>query len=223
MKRKTLTLTLSILACLALIGVGFASWIISADAIKEAEGNIIVDTVADKTYVVSGSWLDDKSSITFGAPATMNAHNPWLTNDSEGKTENLTVTYQLTVKYGDNTPATGIKDKITALVVAPENASYTAAVNGGLIIAPKNATVEETAEGSGIYNITVTYKWGKHFADSADATEGVNPYTYYNTKTATDKLSGTETTYMQDAKTSLETLSKIEASVKFTLNITVVK
>lgn len=223
MKRKTLTLTLSILACLALIGVGFASWIISADAIKEAEGNIIVDTVADKTYVVSGSWLDDKSSIIFGAPATMNAHNPWLTNDSEGKTENLTVTYQLTVKYGDNTPATGIKDKITALVVAPENASYTAAVNGGLIIAPKNATVEETAEGSGIYNITVTYKWGKHFADSADATESVNPYTYYNTKTATDKLSGTETTYMQDAKTSLETLSKIEASVKFTLNITVVK
>lgn len=223
MKRKTLTLTLSILACLALIGVGFASWIISADAIKEAEGNIIVDTVADKTYVVSGSWLDDKSSITFGAPATMNAHNPWLTNDSEGKTENLTVTYQLTVKYGDNTPATGIKDKITALVVAPENASYTAAVNGGLIIALKNATVEETAEGSGIYNITVTYKWGKHFADSADATEGVNPYTYYNAKTATDKLSGTETTYMQDAKTSLETLSKIEASVKFTLNITVVK
>lgn len=223
MKRKTLTLTLSILACLALIGVGFASWIISAVAIKEAEGNIIVDTVADKTYVVSGSWLDDKSSITFGAPATMKAEKHWLTNDSEGKTENLTVTYQLTVKYGDNTPATGIKDKITALVDAPENASYTAAVNGGLIIAPKNATVEETAEGSGIYNITVTYKWGKHFADSADATEGVNPYTYYNTKTATDKLSGTETTYMQDAKTSLETLSKIEASVKFTLNITVVK
>lgn len=223
MKRKTLTLTLSILACLALIGVGFASWIISAEAKKEAAGNIIVDTVADKTYVVSGSWLDDKSSITFGAPATMNAHNPWLTNDSEGKTENLTVTYQLTVKYGDNTPATGIKDKITALVVAPENASYTAAVNGELIIAPTNATVEETVEGSGIYNITVTYKWGKHFADSAAATEGVNPYTYYNGKEATGKLNGSETTYMQDAKTSLDTLSKIEETVKFTLNITVAK
>ena len=70
MKRKTLTLTLSILACLALIGVGFASWIIFANAVDKAEGNIIVDTVADKTYVVSGSWLDGKSSITFGAPAT---------------------------------------------------------------------------------------------------------------------------------------------------------
>lgn len=223
MKRKTLTLTLSILACLALIGVGFASWIISAEAKKEATGNIIVDTVADKTYVVSGEWLENKSSIIFGAPATMNESNPWLTNDSEGKTENLTVTYQLTVKYGDSKPATGIKDKITALVVAPASSNYTAAVNGGLIIAPKNATVEETAEGSGIYNITVTYKWGKHFADSADATEGVNPYTYYNGKEATGKLNGSETTYMQDAKTSLETLSKIGESVQFTLNITVAK
>lgn len=223
MKRKTLTLTLSILACLALIGVGFASWIISAEAKKEATGNIIVDTVADKTYVVSGEWLGNKSSIIFGAPATMNESNPWLTNDSEGKTENLTVTYQLTVKYGDDKPATGIKDKITALVVAPASSNYTAAVNGELIIAPENATVKETAEGSGIYNITVTYKWGKHFADSAEATEGVNPYTYYNGKEATGKLNGSETTYMQDAKTSLETLSKIEESVQFTLNITVAK
>ena len=57
MKRKTLTLTLSILACLALIGVGFASWIISADATKNEKGNIIVDTVKDKSYVISAaSW-----------------------------------------------------------------------------------------------------------------------------------------------------------------------
>lgn len=216
MKRKTLTLTLSILACLALIGVGFASWIISAEAKKEATGNIIVDTVADKTYVVSGEWLENKSSIIFGAPATMNASDPWLTNDSKGKTENLTVTYQLTVKYGDNTPATGIKEKITTLVTAPESEKYTAAVNGKLIIAPTNATVVEAPEGNGKYNITVTYQWGEHFGK-------VNPYTYYNLKNATDKLNGSETTYMQDAKTSLETLSEIEESVQFTLNITVVK
>lgn len=216
MKRKTLTLTLSILACLALIGVGFASWIISANTSTKAEGSFIVDTVADKTYVVSGEWLENKSSIIFGAPDTMNAENPWLTNNSEGKTENLTVTYQLTVTYGDGKKATGIANKITALVTAPENANYTAAVNGKLIIAPTNATVVEAPEGNGKYNITVTYQWGEHFGN-------VNPYTYYNATTATDKLSGTETTYMQDAKTSLDTLSKIEETVKFTLNITVIK
>lgn len=216
MKRKTLTLTLSILACLALIGVGFASWIISANTSTTAQGSFIVDTVNDKSYKVEGAWLNSQSKITFGAPATMNAVDPWLTNDSKGKTENLKVTYQLTVTYGDETPATGIANKITALVTAPENANYTAAVNGKLIIAPTNATVVEVPEGNGKYNITVTYQWGEHFGN-------VNPYTYYNAKTATDKLSGTETTYMQDAKTSLETLSKIEASVVFTLNINVAK
>lgn len=221
MKRKTLTLTLSILACLALIGVGFASWIISADTSTTAQGSFIVDTVSDKSYTVTGDWKDKKSEIIFSAP-TGETTSGWLTNDS-AKKENLTVTYQLTVKYGDNTPATGIKDKIITTVSAPADPNYTAAVNGGLISAPTSATVEETAEGSGIYNITVTYKWGKHFADSAEASEGVNPYTYYNGKEATGKLNGSETTYMQDAKTSLETLSKIEASVKFTLSITVKK
>lgn len=217
MKRKTLTLTLSILACLALIGVGFASWVISAEvSATPAEGSFIVDTVNDKSYKVEGAWLDSQSKITFGAPATMNASNPWLTNDSEGKTENLTVTYQLTVTYGNGTKATGIANKITAVVTAPADKNYTAAVNGKLIIAPTNATVVEAPEGNGKYNITVTYQWGEHFGN-------VNPYTYYNAKTATDKLSGTETTYMQDAKTSLDTLSKIEESVKFTLNITVAK
>lgn len=217
MKRKTLTLTLSILACLALIGVGFASWIISAEvSATPAEGSFIVDTVTDRSYKVEGAWLNNQSKITFGAPDTMNAENPWLTNDSEGKTENLTVTYQLTVTYGDGTKATGIANKITAVVTAPKNENYTAAVNGKLIIAPTNATVEEASEGNGKYNITVTYQWGEHF-------DKVNPYTYYNLKNATDKLNGSETTYMQDAKTSLDTLSKIEASVVFTLNITVAK
>lgn len=218
MKRKTLTLTLSILACLALIGVGFASWIISAEvSATPAEGSFIVDTVTDRSYNVEGAWLSNQSNITFGAPTTMNnVENAWLTNNSEDKKENLTVTYQLTVKYGDNTPATGIKDKIITTVSAPADTNYTAAVDGGLIIAPTNATVVEAPEGNGKYNITVTYQWGEHFGN-------VNPYTYYNAKTATDKLSGTETTYMQDAKTSLDTLSKIEETVKFTLNITVLK
>lgn len=145
-----------------------------------------------------------------------NTSDTWLTNDSKDKKENLTVTYQLTVTYGNGSKATGIANKITAVVTAPESASYTAAVNGKLIIAPTNATVEETGEGTGVYNITVTYQWGEHFGK-------VNPYTYYNAKTATDTLTDSTTTYMQDAKTSLDTLSKIEETVKFTLNITVVK
>lgn len=218
MKRKTLTLTLSILACLALIGVGFASWIISANTSTKAEGSFIVDTVSDKSYTVTGDWKDKKSEIIFSAP-TGDTTNGWLTNDS-AKKENLTVTYQITVKYGDGTKATGIANKITALVTAPKNANYTAAVNGKLIIAPTNATVEETGEGTGVYNITVTYQWGEHFANA----EGINqnPYVYYNAKQPSDVLIE-GTTYLEDAKSSLKTLAAIESGVKFTLTINIVK
>lgn len=227
MKRKTLTLTLSILACLALIGVGFASWIISADAINEAKGNIIVDTVTDKSYVISAaSWKGGNSKISFGAPkkAEMTEPNAWLTNNSAGEAENLTVTYQLTVTYADGEAATGLVDskKIAATFGAPNDPNYKKAISDGLIIAPESTIITETS--AGVYEITVTYKWGKHFANSATA-EGVNPYTYYNGngRKATDKIGGTSTTYMQDAKTSLETLQAIGANVKFTLTINITK
>lgn len=226
MKRKTLTLTLSILACLALIGVGFASWIISADATKNEKGNIIVDTVTDKSYVISAaSWKDGNSKISFGAPKEMNITGAWLTNDSTDKTENLTVTYQLTVTYADTTPATGLvnSNKIAATFGAPNDQNYSKAISDGLIIAPKSTTIKELP--GGVYEITVTYKWGKHFANSADAEEGVNPYTYYNgnERKANDKIGETSTTYMEDAKTSLKTLENIGANVEFTLTIEIKK
>lgn len=226
MKRKTLTLTLSILACLALIGVGFASWIISADATKNEKGNIIVDTVTDKSYVISAaSWKDGNSKISFGAPKEMNITGAWLTNDSTDKTENLTVTYQLTVTYADTTPATGLvnSNKIVATFGAPNDQNYSKAISDGLIIAPKSTTIKELP--GGVYEITVTYKWGKHFANSADAEEGVNPYTYYNgnERKANDKIGETSTTYMEDAKTSLKTLENIGANVEFTLTIEIKK
>lgn len=226
MKRKTLTLTLSILACLALIGVGFASWIISADATKNEKGNIIVDTVKDKSYVISAaSWKDGNSKISFGAPKEMNLTGAWLTNDSTDKTENLTVTYQLTVTYADTTPATGLVNskKIVATFGAPNDTNYKKAISDGLIIAPESTIITETS--AGVYEITVTYKWGKHFANSAEATEGVNPYTYYNGngRQANDIIGETSTTYMQDAKTSLKTLEDIGANVEFTLTIEIKK
>lgn len=226
MKRKTLTLTLSILACLALIGVGFASWIISANTSTNAKGNIIVDTVTDKSYVISAaSWKDGNSKISFGAPKEMNVTGAWLTNNSTDKTENLTVTYQLTVTYADTTPATGLVDsnKIVATFGAPNDPKYNKAISDELIIAPESTIITETS--AGVYEITVTYKWGKHFANSANATEGVNPYTYYNGngRQANDIIGETSTTYMQDAKTSLKTLEDIGANVEFTLTIEIKK
>lgn len=220
MKRKTLTLTLSILACLALIGVGFASWIISANTSDSSgAGSFIVDEVKDRTYTISGQkWVNEKSEIIFSAP-TGETTNGWLTNDSTKK-ENLSVTYQITVQYGDGTAATGLASedskKLTAVVTAPGDSNYQKAISDGLIVAPTNAEVKET-ETAGVYEITVTYQWGSHF-------DSKNPYAYYNAQIDPNaKIESTEITYLEDAKSSLKTLEAIDSSVKFTLTINIAK
>lgn len=113
--------------------------------------------------------------------------------------------------------------KIVATFGAPNDQNYSKAISDELIIAPENTIITETS--AGVYEITVTYKWGKHFANSADAEEGVNPYTYYNgnERKATDKIGETSTTYMEDAKTSLKTLENIGENVEFTLTIEIKK
>ena len=68
MKRKTLTLVLCLLTVMSLVGVGFASWVINANASEDVSGNIVVDTVSDERYNISvvnlttGDYLDECSS-----------------------------------------------------------------------------------------------------------------------------------------------------------------
>lgn len=213
MKRKTLTLTLSILACLALIGVGFASWIISADTSANAEGSFIVDTVTDNRLVATGRWItitkdsgenevvtsdDNSKKVSFGAPAKMENTKAWLTNDKNGTVEKLTVVYELTVKTkGDSTAVTDLTStEITGSLSC-------AATYEGYIVLP-TAVVSEV--GAGVYRLTLEFKWGSKFGD-------VNPYEYYNGKTYTDELA-------QTALTDLREINKLN-SQEFTLTINV--
>lgn len=214
MKRKTLTLTLSILACLALIGVGFASWIISADTSATDGGSFIVDTVTDNRLVATGRWItitkdsgenevvtsdDNSKKVSFGAPAKMENTKAWLTNDKNGTVEKLTVVYELTVKTkGDSTAVTGLTStEITGSLSC-------AATYEGYIVLP-TAVVSEVV-GAGVYRLTLEFKWGSKFGD-------VNPYEYYNGKTYTDELA-------QTALTDLREINKLN-SQEFTLTINV--
>lgn len=75
MKRKTLTIAISIFALIAIVSVGFASWVISRPTQdKDATGNITVEKVDDKA--ASGTKIDsivltdsNKKSLHFGKPA----------------------------------------------------------------------------------------------------------------------------------------------------------
>lgn len=214
MKRKTLTLTLSILACLALIGVGFASWIISADTSTTAQGSFIVDTVTDNRLEATGRWItitkdsgenevvttdDNSAKVSFGAPATMDKPDAWLTNDKKGTTEKLTVVYELTVKTKGGEFVSNLSgDEITGTVSCNDE-TY----DPKYVALP---TLTVTNKGNGIYYLQLDFDWGTDFG-------GKNPYVYYNEKDYSDALAG-------EAFNKLDAIKALN-NITFTFNISV--
>lgn len=214
MKRKTLTLTLSILACLALIGVGFASWIISANTSTTAQGSFIVDTVTDNRLEATGRWItitkdsgenevvtsdDNSAKVSFGAPATMDKTNAWLTNDKKGTTEKLTVVYELTVKTKGGEFVSNLSgDEITGTVSCSDE-TY----DPKYVALP---TLTVTNKGNGIYYLQLDFDWGTDFG-------GNNPYVYYNEKVYSDALA-------EEAFNKLDAIKALN-NITFTFNISV--
>lgn len=200
MKRKTLTLTLSILACLALIGVGFASWIISAGKSATATGNIVVDDVSDKRISLTYEWVDGKSSIIYGWDENyVTKEKDWLKNDTVDKKADLDLTLKVTVKDGNNNLYD--PESISATITA--DAAYTTAKGKGVV--GELPTLTAVKESAGVYNIVIKFTWGEHFG-------GNNPLAFYNDGTKNAETHG------EDAK---EYLGYVEAlkDCKFTVTI----
>lgn len=119
MKRKTITIAISCLMVIALVSVGFASWIISAPKTTVVEGSITTENVVDTRIGLEYSWgkmvevgdegdktlqfqadLEDTetpSNVVHFGKSTTEFSEPWLTNSSE-KNENLKLYLQLKLK-----------------------------------------------------------------------------------------------------------------------------
>lgn len=188
MKRKTMTLVLCLLAALALVSVGFASWVISAEASDEKEGNITVDTVEDKRLKIVLEWQNG-STIKYGAPTEEELQDtgitsPWLTNDSQDKSV-LTVSLKVTLSYKDNnsTYAKGGATVTASIVEATDSTKYATALQDGYVGEMPVAQCEEQTDGTWL--IKFTFKWGNKFNNQ-------NPYIYYNAKGKTADSYGDE-------------------------------
>lgn len=97
MKKRKLTLLISIFAVLAMISVGFAAWVITNNAEASDEGNVRVDVVEDKRLGITAAIKDDEEVI-FGAKQKDAAvEYNWLKNEDTGLNENLTIYVVLTV------------------------------------------------------------------------------------------------------------------------------
>lgn len=215
MKRKTMTLVLCLLAALALVSVGFASWVISVDAEGKGEGNIVVDTVEDKRVTIEVT-LNHKDFV-FGGPTSeqmKGINNPWLTNNSE-QAEVLKVTATVKVCKKGTTEAVKLSsNKVDFEVIDNESKGYASATGStkNYIVAPVVASTLTETEATGVYTVTIEFKWGTAFK-LADGSEGVNPYIYYNSLEATDENA-------EQAVNTLKDLNTLLTGVTYKLTIT---
>ncbi|MBP3504501.1 MAG: hypothetical protein J6K18_05185 [Bacilli bacterium] len=236
MKRKSLTMILCLLTCLSLVGVGFASWVISSGDKETVSGNVVVDTVSDERIVLTVTEPGVKD-IKFVGPSSTTTADGWLTTDN--KAANLEVTYACTVskKTGSFTSTSEIATPLATLV-EPTESTYTTAKTKGCFelstdVGVTAATLDKFYQGIKIstptledgkikFNVTVQYKWGSEFG-------GINPFDYYNElKTgvnptfvrdvnatcgeAVDTISAEDATWGDHAYYYLDLLSKLDSN-----------
>lgn len=225
MKRKSLSLTLCLLTCLALIGVGFAAWVVSAGDTKEVTGNITVDTVEDHRYqinVVGDTNLNSVGTIIFGRPASVD-NTGWLANNGgTDKVENLSVSFKVTVSKKSDSTNTALEvnganqPTLTAGTISmSDTAKWNAVKNAstadgtGLIKDGTVSITKSTDDGDvNVYVVTVSFKWGDAFG-----TDSTNPYTYYNA------ITNPSDAVMQNAVDNLKLISDL-SSVTFSFTLT---
>ena len=191
----------SILTCLVVAAVGFASWLIVKPAAPVTEsGSFTVNEV--ETVNVQLSVTPVKSAIVFGKPATLNKTNPWLRASDDMAAEALTAQFDVTVDTTkDNVLITSTADKFDVTFNVKE--AFAEVFNGAIgeyIAAPVvNIKSGDTVVATATYNkaattvsiaasdaktqtftVEIVFDWGT-------ITGGANPYEYFNDLAATDE------------------------------------
>ena len=214
MTRKTKKFSLgvkiaSILCCVALTAVGFASWLILKPAEKiERTGSFEVYTVDENQLTITVTPTSN-TTIIWGKDGRTAQSSDWLLAQSDVKTQNLTATFEVTVESSNLNldevmSGTNVKFDMTNALSA-----YQAAVTNGVIAMPTvtvngnaatltngvaTALVAPTASVQTMtFNVVVTFAWGANG----------NPYTYYNGQAYSDALA-------TQAKTALELVAALE-------------
>ena len=211
MKRRIITMAVSFLLCIGMVGAGFAAWIITGNTTETQTGSIEVQEVVDNRLDLTIAWAetgvtgaDDDAKIIFGKHATDTCS--WLANDDVD--EKLTAKLSITVNNHAELIAADLTYSFAFNLVATgdsETAGYGKAVDAGLVGALPTIT-DVTANETGAYEITITFAWGTAFG-------GVNPLTKYKDTTYNKATADT-------VKDQLEKLYTYLSGVGYTLTIT---
>ena len=184
MKKRTISLMLGILAVMMLVGVGFATWVITQGASTAAEGQINVEVVKDERLDVTYTFASGKENFAFGFKADSSVENPWLTSNNDTP-ENLVVELSVKVtRHNTANPFSDASEQETHKPVVTLNDALKKAESSNILVSEKTdlfklvsiTVADGTYDGTDNslnYAVVVTLQWG-------DAVSNTNPYTFFN-------------------------------------------
>lgn len=224
MKKKAMIMAVASLGSMALIGTGFAGWVISANTTADAPGVMVAYDVKDQRLnAAKGKWMNggaeataEKGEIIFGKPATMAVTDAWLTCEKDVKEQRLADTYVFEVSTVD-TKNTGkftvAKAETNPFVVMDVADAWKNATRDNLVKAEPTISFDSADGtytldgGKATVQMTITFEWGTVF-------ENDNPYNHYN-KTP-DPSKG----LMDEALANLEKIKALN-KIAFTVNLSI--
>ena len=234
MKKKAMIMAVASLGSMALIGTGFAGWVISANATTSAEGVITAYDVKDQRLeIVAGTGFAHKvestenGAIVFGKPSSATIQETdWFRFEGDVGEEVLSNTFNFKVKAKDDKDTNkGVRFTVTSEIKLAEGLGpkWKAAKDAGIVgdFTSTNKEAPYTLNGTTAVdvNIDLTFAWGSHFTKDSKI---VNPFTFYNAHQYDEKMSDGVTTYGDDAAATMAKFEEIK-NVGFTLTITVAR
>ncbi len=205
-KTRLIAAIASLLVCLAMVGTGFASWVILQDKTVDASGNVKAEAVSEDGLSFS---LTSPSSvdILFTGPKEQTTGGAWLYSDGATGSENLEVTFEFTISgavgsidigYDESSLQSAIDShyiqKATWSIVSVTNSSLNTDVLSESQAEISGSSVKFGTNGykftDGKISIKLSYKWGEMFTTSSGVTS--NPYVFFNAKNKNTKVQDDE-------------------------------
>ncbi|MBQ1261318.1 MAG: hypothetical protein IIY01_00145, partial [Clostridia bacterium] len=183
---------LAIFLAFGMISTGFAAWLISSAATKDADAPVEVDTIVDKSFVLTidqltdNGWNGDKISFDAVKDDTTGRvkHQPEADGDL-GEQPELTLSGTVTNvaalgKQPDGNNEGVLKIEITlpdslknAITEKYLTVSYTVGATGSVTTLTSNTLWVKPDASTGEFSITLKFGWGEKF-------NGMNPSLYYD-------------------------------------------
>ncbi|MBE7087924.1 MAG: hypothetical protein E7370_00150 [Clostridiales bacterium] len=204
-KTKIMTIAAASLACIAVAGVGFASWVITGAGTDNVNGNLTVETVDNQYVGVEAGEISGDVAFTVAGGAG------WLRGESTAESLNPSFTLQgtnvakmanvkITIAASDSekwATATGsatgsdnaddyvldFSEMTISYKVGDGNATTVNYETDGWVI-PASAFASSDAT---VLTVTINFGWGQAFIPQGQSA-GVNPATYYSSQTQTSAL-----------------------------------